>query len=208
MTKKTAFLTVLSLCTFTTFAQLTFSPVLAANYSKAKVNKDDFRTSRTFRYTLGVQPVYHFSEKTAIGLGIQLTTKGYKDGAGVYSLGEESQFQYLEANPFFEYRPFKFLGIIAGGNIGFLNSIQSKYGGKWQKPVNNPIFFEKWNVELNGGLRYYCGEAFVSFLFSQSILPILELYFSDENGNPISSLKQYHQSLSLGIGYNFHLKKK
>lgn len=206
--KKTVFFSLLSFLSGSLFAQFTISPVVAANFSKISVNNKDFKTSPVLRYTLGVQPVYHFSEKTAVGLGVQLTTKGFKDGPGVYSLDEESKFQYVEVNPFFEYRPLKFLGVIAGGNIGHLNSYEFKYGGVWQKAKHDLIAHKKWDVEFAGGLKYYLGDAFVSLLFSQSILPILELDFTDENGNPISALKEYHQSLSLGLGYNFHLKKK
>lgn len=206
--KKLAFFFLLSTLSSSLFAQFTFSPVVAGNYSKARTNRTEFTTSNAIRYTLGVQPAYHFNEKIAVGLGLQFSTKGYKDEAGMYRLTEEAKFQYLEANPFFEFRPFRFLGIVAGGNIAYLNSIEFKYGGKWQKPVKGSLFSQNWDVQIAGGLRYYLGDAYVNLLFSQSILPFEKINFTDENGTAIYTLKEYHQSISLGLGYNFHLKKK
>jgi len=206
--KKTAFFFLLSILSGGLFAQLSFSPIVAANYSKATTNRTEFKTSGVLRYTLGVQPVYHFNEKMAVGLGLQLSTKGYKDDAGMYRLSEESKFQYLEANPFFEFRPFKSIGIIAGGNVAYLNSFEYKFEGEWQKPVSGKNYSQKWDIQLAGGLRYYLGEAFVSLLFSQSFLPFEKIYFTDANGETTGSLKEYHQSISLGAGYNFQLKKK
>lgn len=190
------------------FSQLTFSPVVAISRARAITNRNEFSTNGVFRYSLGIQPVYHFDEKKAIGLGLQLTTKGHRGSTRGITLGEEVKYQYLEANPFFEYRPVKFLGIVAGGNIAYLNSVEYKYGGKWQEPVYASLFSEKWDLQFMGGLRYYAGDAFIGLLFSQSILPFEKLYFTDENGNPDFTLKAYHQSLSLSLGYNFHLKKK
>lgn len=206
--KKTPLVLLLVGLSYHVFAQLTFSPVVAISRARAITNRSEYSTDGVFRYALGIQPVYHFDEKKAIGLGLQLTTKGHRGSTTGFTLGEEVRYQYLEANPFFEYRPVKFLGIVAGGNIAYLNSVEAKYGGKWQEPVHNFLFMEKWDLQLLGGLRYYVRDAFVGLSFSQSILPFEKLYFTDENGNPVFSLKTYYQSLSLSLGYNFHLKKK
>ncbi|MBI1226887.1 MAG: outer membrane beta-barrel protein [Bacteroidetes bacterium] len=206
--KKLAFFLTLSLFSIRSFSQLSFSPLVAANFSKASTNKSEFSTSRVLRYTVGIQSSYHINDEISAGLGLQFSTKGYEDNAGAYRLAEAAKFQYFEANPFFEYRPIKFLGVVVGGNVAYLNSLEYKYIGEWQKPVKGHLYSENWDVQIAGGLKYYWGDAFVSLLFSQSILPFEKIFFTDANGITTSSLKEYHQSISLGVGYNLHLKKK
>lgn len=207
--KKLAFFLAFAFLSLRSFGQFTISPILSLNLSKIKSTNSvlDY-ASPVLRYALGVQPVYHFNDKMAVGIGLQVTTKGAKDGPGKPNLGVVYSFQYLEASPFFEYRPFKFLAITSGSNIGYFNSLESLYGGHWHKVGNQKLAYKKWNTELSLGLRYNHKGAFVSLQLSQSILPIVEINFTDENGNQLSSLKEYHQSLSLGVGYNFHIKKK
>ncbi len=188
-------------------AQFSFSPIVALNYSKARASQKEFDSSPVFRYAMGVQPVYHFNEEIAAGLGLQLAMKGYKDKPGGLEIFEETRFQYIEANPFFEYRPFKFLGIIIGGSIGYNTQIEFKFDGKWHDAALQ-FGDRKWDIAMAGGLRYYYGNAFLNVNYAQSMVPFNELFFTDENGVSLGKLKQYHQTISFGLGYNFHLKKK
>ncbi len=45
-------------------------------------------------------------------------------------------------------------------------------------------------------------------MFNRSVASSSDITYTDENGNPIEYAKEYHQSFSLGVGYNFQLKKK
>jgi Outer membrane protein beta-barrel domain len=189
------------------FAQFSIAPLVAANFSKSRTTQNDFETLPVLRYVLGVQPMYHFSEKTAVGLGMHLTTKGYKGKPDIYYVAGETNYQYLEINPFFEYRPFKFLGLQLGGEIGYNTLVEFKYGGSWITP-SKLYKVKKWDAGLTGGARYYSGNFFVSLLYTHGIITFDEINFTDENGLPVFKLNQYHQTLSLGVGYNFQLKKK
>ena len=206
--KKLAFFLIALSATVSLHAQFTISPTAGGSLATVHYNfPEEFKTQPVYRYFAGIQSSYSFSEKFSTGIGLQYATKGYETDAANPVWNSEAKFKYLEIMPFAEYKILRPVGLIAGGSIGLL--LDEKYkgaNGGW----NSPIIDIANPVDISGtvGLKFYLNELFLSLMFNRSLVSASDLNYTDENGEPIGNAKQFNQSLSLGVGYNFHLKKK
>jgi len=188
-------------------AQVAVSPILGVSINNVKHTfPENFNTKSVLRHFMGVQGSFGFSEKFSVGLGLQYATKGYESNTNSI-WRTEALFKYLEFMPYTEYKPIRFVGIMAGAGVGLL--LDEKYRAS-NGPWNSSGFNLLKPVDISGtvGLRFYLSKLFLGLMFNRSVASSSDINYTDENGNPIGNAKEYHQSLSLGVGYNFHLKKK
>jgi hypothetical protein len=186
------------------FAQWYIAPNMGLSISTSRF---DFGDSKYMNYVprvfAGVQVGYGFSERFGVGLVSQYAGKGYKT-EGVNSIPLELKYDYIEVNPFAEYKPFPFMGVVMGPSFGFLRGFSVKLNGD---PVNgiDPNLLKDKDVGVVAGLKFYWKDLFMNFTFNRSILAVSETKFTDENGNTIGTGKEFNQSFRLGVGYNFQL---
>jgi Outer membrane protein beta-barrel domain len=204
--KKTMISASLLFLAFGLFAQLTIAPNIGMSMSTSKFSfgnsdNEDYAP----RLFAGVQAGYGFSEKFGLGLGFQYAGKGYKY-RDISSTPLEFKYEYYEAIAFAEYKPFHFMGVVLGPSVGFLKDITFVQNGT---PINaNFNFIDDKEFGVMAGLKFYWKDVFLNLTFNRSILPIAEYNLTDENGAPAGIGKEFNQSFRLGVGYNFHLKKK
>lgn len=188
------------------FAQFTISPVFGANFSKLNVNKFKDDIEPGLRYYVGVQGKYDISSKFSTGLGLQYTVKGYNTNAVDTGFIASAWLNYFDIAPFLEFHPITHLSFSAGGSLGF--NIHEEYNIIGEKDRRNLTLNKQLDISAFIGARYYFDRFFVSVQYNNSVVPISDVAYTDENGNQIGGGKEYNQNLQLGVGYNFHLKKK
>lgn len=189
-------------------AQFQIAPIGGLNLSSVRtVEAQNLKTGNSKGYYLGVQPSFAFSEKFSLGMGLQYATKGVDWG---YTDSEELmgwRTSYVEAIPQVEFRLIPVLGVFAGGSIGYLIDEKVIVDGKKGTPVID--LAEKTDLGATVGFRFYTKQVFINLAVCHSIRPISEINFTNENGEPIDGAgKQYNQTVSLGVGYNFQFSKK
>ncbi len=205
--KKVAFFFICLAFAVSAKAQFMLSPIAGLNFSNMTASSNAYyKTYTVLRYYLGVQPSYDINEKFNVGAGVQFATKGYRWG----DMGAKSETElrngYLEFAPFAMYKPMKIIGIYAGASLGYQVDEKVKNDGKWSSPFFD--FSEKYDFGGVVGIKLFAKNIFVNLGLYRSLVPISELNLTDENGNILENVKQFNQVLSLGLGYNFHLKKK
>ncbi len=206
--KKIAFYLFALCASFSLHAQFTISPTAGGSLTTVNYNfPEEFKTQIVYRYFAGVQSSYSFSEKFSTGIGLQYATKGYETDAANPIWNSEAKFKYLEIMPFVEYRIFRPIGLIAGGSIGLL--LDEKYKSA-QTDWGSPIIDTVNPLDISGsiGFKVYLHEIFVSLIYNNSLVSTSSIHYTDEQGVEVGVGKQYNQSLSIGVGYNFHLKSK
>jgi hypothetical protein len=187
-------------------AQLSIGPIAGLSLSNIK-NTFDFSVDYkpVLRYFAGAQVQYASSERFSIGLTAQYSAKGFGINLDA-SPFTEYRLDYFEIVPFAEYKPVKAIGVILGVNLGYLTGTLVKSEDNW---INIDYgLVEKWDVGALVGVRYYFKNMYAGLSYNRGILPISDIELTNENGESLGEAKQFNKSLQLGVGYNFHLKKK
>ncbi len=205
--KKSAFFFFCLVFAISVKAQFMLSPIAGLNFSNMTASSTAYyKTYTVLRYYLGVQPSYDINEKFNVGAGVQFATKGYRWGDMGATSETEIRTGFLEFAPFAMYKPMKIVGIYAGASLGYQVEEKVKNGGKWSSPFID--FSENYDFGGVVGIRMFAKNVFVNLGLYRSLLPINEVNLTDDEGNILETVRQFNQVLSLGVGYNFHLKKK
>ncbi|MCF8245239.1 MAG: PorT family protein [Saprospiraceae bacterium] len=205
--KKLAFFFFCLVFAFSAKAQFMLSPIAGLNFSNMTASSNAFyKTYTVLRYYIGVQPSYDINEKFNVGAGVQFATKGYRWGDIGSTSETELRIGYLEFTPYAMYKPVKIIGIYAGASLGYQLDEKIKNGGKWRSPFFD--FSEKYDFGGVVGIKLFAKNIFVNLGLFRSLVPINEINLTDENGEILENVKQFNQLFSIGVGYNFHLKKK
>lgn len=202
--KKNIFIAVLILSSIRAASQWTLAPNIGLGMSTSKFDFGDTKNQDyVTRVFAGIQAGYGFSKRFGIGLTAQYAGKGYKT-EGANSIPLEFKYDYIEVIPYAEYKPFPFMGVVLGPSIGLLREVTVTIN---DDPVKNidPNLIEDEEIGAVAGLKFYWKDIFLNLTFNRSILPVSEWTYTDENGNPIGTGKEFNQSFRLGVGYNFQL---
>ncbi|MCU0347783.1 MAG: porin family protein [Saprospiraceae bacterium] len=174
----------------------------------AKISHSEFPVadpSPLLRYFAGIQANAHFSEKIIGGLGLQYQGRGFKHDLESPLEDVEWKLNYLTFTPNIEYKPLPSLGIQAGASIGL------KLNERLNDDDITSLFEYAKPIDIGGmlGLKYYFNEnLYLNLSYFNSLVSISDIEVTDENGNTSEdNLRTLNQSLSLGVGYNFYLKK-
>lgn len=209
MMKKIALLAIITCATISAYAQFSIGPVFGASLTNVSENhssiQNDDSTLPTFHYYAGIDVSNRFSKKIIGSLGLQYQARGFKYDVVSPVEDIEMSFNYLSVIPNIEFKPLPSIGITAGASIGFKLSERSN-------DDDITSLFEYANpIDIGGmlGLKYYFNENFyLNLSYFNSLVSISDFEVSDENGNiSEDKLRSLNQSLSLGVGYNFYLKK-
>lgn len=185
---------------------MSFAPTMGLSMSTSKFHMEDkFSEDYVPRAFAGMQVGYDFSKKIGIGLSGQYVGKGYK-AEFIDETPLEFKYDYIEVVPFVEYKAFPFLGAVLGPSFGFLREVSAKVDNEMVNAIFN--FVDEKELGMMAGLKLYWKDLFFNLTFNRSLKPVSELTYTDENGNDAGTGKEFNKSFRLGVGYNFHLKKK
>lgn len=196
---------------FGLFAQWTVAPVVGGTLSNITSPKElGFPNSKALpNFSLGFQGKYDISERFGIGLALSYVGKGFRYELNLPPILESSiGFRYFDATVFAEYKPIKQMGILLGGGYGLLKEERFKIDGQVQDHPTSFQLAEDHEINATAGLRYYFEHFFLSVTYNCGLSPVIELIATDGNGEKLYDAASYNQTIQVGVGYNFHLKKK
>jgi|GEM_PF-1498298 len=187
-------------------AQWTIAPEAGVNFAKIGWSEDAFDTDLGTQFFAGLHGQYWLSGKMAYGLAAQYSLKGY----GVADddiFGIKARYSYIDFLPNFEIKPWPFLGIFAGVNVGVLVSEEYYNGGEWVDPVFDDFIN---NVDFGGfiGAKAYLKNFYLKAHFNRGFTPLFDVTFTDDNGQEIGDANFFNQNIQVGLGYRIPLKKK
>lgn len=206
--EKTRFLFVLAiLLPFCMQAQFNFGLKGGLNQSKL---------SGEFDGTDSLKPIYLYGYRTGFHAGIfgewDITEKigvrteliynligGQNSTSNGLGKGHQSIFdlKYLNIPLLFEYRPIPKLGINVGPTIGFLLN-----EGDFDLHELDNTF----DIALNGGISFKILDFLaVSARYAHSLNPLLEVYYTDINGEVIEKVSHNNRVFQLSLEYHFPL---
>lgn len=144
----------------------------------------------------------------ALGLGMQYSTKGYgtpDDADPLVFL--PARYNYLDFLPNFEFKPWSFLGIFAGANVGVMLSDQYYDGDSWEDPAFDDLVN---HLDFGGfiGAKAYWKNFYIKAHFNRGFTPVIDVTYTDENGQEIDNIRIFNQNIQAGLGYLIPLKKK
>ena len=188
-------------------AQWTISPEAGVNFTNVASPDVDAPTGTATRFFAGVNGQYWLSGQMAIGLGAQYSAKGYDspDDSQVGTI--PARYDYIDFLPSFELKPWPFLGIFAGVNVGVLLSEKYYDGDSW----NDPVFDDLTNhLDFGGfiGAKGYWKNFYVKAHFNRAFTPVFEATYTDENGQNEKETNYFNQNFQVGLGYLIPLKRK
>ena len=197
-----------------TTAQWSVTPSIGVNNAILVFDKSPYLTSMyredPFRNInlgfAGVSAKYNFTKRIALELNTQFSQKGYEFENHI-PIVLRVKVIYFDIMPTVEFSPFPFLSFYSGVNIGMKqNSYFAIDSKRWRSSVINKNRFS--NTDFGGliGLRLKYKKFQLGFHANRSFLPVTTFDFSDDNGQLIKDLKQYHKVFQLSLGYTINWK--
>lgn len=187
-------------------AQWTISPEAGVNF--ANVTSPDYASEMDTRFFAGAHGQYWLSGQMAYGLGVQYSVKGYgtpDDADPLVFL--PARYNYLDFLPNFELKPWPFLGIFLGLNVGVLVSEEYYDGEEWVEPGFDDLVN---TVDFGGfiGAKAYLKNFYLKAHFNRGFTPVYNVTLTDENGQELDNLNFFNQNIQVGLGYRIPLKKR
>jgi hypothetical protein len=203
--KHTIIAMLLTACTLPSVqAQFSLSPEAGINICNEVASGDyDNASQNAVYFFAGLNGQYWFNAQWAAGLGVQYSSKGYATNDEGSLILLDTRYNYLDFLPGVEYKPWPFLGITAGFNIGALLETQYYDGDSWQE--NTFPGGQVNDVDFGGflGVKAYWKKLYLKAHFNRSLTPIYEVTLVDENGNTVGDARLFNQNFQVGLGYQF-----
>ena len=153
----------------------------------------------------GVTAKYNFTKKYAAELGVQFSQKGQQVGNDDF--GFRYKVQYYELMPVFEYSPFSFLSFYSGLNIGVKgDEFFSSDNKNWQQLPKTGSWLHP--IDFGGliGARLKYRKIQLGIHANRSIIPISKYMQTNDNGEYIGDIKEFHRVFQLSLGYIIDFK--
>ena len=203
-----------------TNAQWSVTPSLGVNnanivYGKTNFDKSlyNFRPRNAVNYLMGgVTAKYNFTKKYAAEFGVQFSQKGYQGTGFIDGKNTKLKIQYYELMPAFEYSPFSFLSFYTGLNIGIKSKELSSIDSEPYKPlfINTIGVFIANPIDFGGliGARLKYKKIQLGIHANRSLIPTSKYTQTDNNGEIIGDVKEFHRVFQLSLGYQINVKHK
>ena len=153
----------------------------------------------------GVTAKYNFTKKYAAELGVQFSQKGQQ--VGNEDLGFRYRVQYYEFVPVFEYSPLSYLSFYSGLNIGVKgDEFFSSDNKNWQQFPKTGSWLHP--IDFGGliGARLKYRKIQLGIHANRSIIPISKYMQTNDNGEYIGDIKEFHRVFQLSLGYIIDFK--
>ncbi|MCC6411136.1 MAG: outer membrane beta-barrel protein [Saprospiraceae bacterium] len=186
----------------------TLSPEVGVNFTNVASPDYDEPTEMATRFFVGVHGQYWLSGQMAYGLSVQYSVKGYETPDDANPLiFVPARYNYLDFMPNFELKPWPFLGIFAGVNVGVMLSDQYYDGDSWEDPAFDDLVND---VDFGGviGAKGYWKNFYLKAHFNRSFTPVLDVTYTDENGQEDQEASYFNKNFQVGLGYRIPLKKR
>ena len=203
-----------------TNAQWSVTPSLGMNnanvvYGKITLDKSLYQIfpRNQVNYLMGgVTAKYNFTKKYAAELGVQFSQKGFQSTGPIDGKNNKLKIQYYELMPAFEYSPFSFLSFYTGLNIGIRSKELFSNDFEKYKPLLINAFGVNYTnpVDFGGliGARLKYKKIQLGIHVSRSLLPISKYMQTNDNGEYIGDIKEFHRVFQLSLGYIIDFKDK
>ena len=203
-----------------TNAQWSVTPSLGVNnanivYGKTNFDKSlyNFRPRNAVNYLMGgVAAKYNFTKKYAAEFGVQFSQKGFQGTGSIDGKNNKLKIQYYEFMPAFEYSPFSFLSFYTGLNIGIrVKELSSNDFEPYKSLSTNTIgVFVAKPIDFGGliGARLKYKKIQLAIHANRSLIPTSKYTQTNNNGEIIGDVKEFHRVFQLSLGYVIDFKNK
>ena len=196
-------------------AQWSVTPSIGVNNARLVFDKSPYSNSkylvnpfRAFNLgIIGVSAKYNFTKRIAVELNTQFSQKGF-EFQKIVPIISRVKVIYYDLSPMIEFLPFQFMSFYTGVNVGIKQGTYFAFKGKkWENTTATKNQFS--NTDFGGliGLRLKYKKFQLGFHANRSFLPVTTFDFSDDHGQLVKDLKQYHKVFQLSLGYIINWKE-
>jgi hypothetical protein len=165
----------------------------------------DVESGPITQFTAALGAKKYLTEQFGIGLEAQFAQRGFSQTATGTPVASGFRASYLDLIPQVEFRPWPFLGLVAGGLLGF--RVEEAYRtaeDNWESYTN----LANLGVRTRGedaaillGLRGYWKQFFFSANYLHGLIAVESFTVTDANGEDIGQVEGRHRGVRLCIGY-------
>jgi len=179
-------------------SQLAFYPSVGVNYSKTFASSES--NERLAGYYGGVHAQAGLSDNWMINIEGQFSQKGYDNRDDDNQMGvEAAKYNYVDLLAGLEYKFFSIIGFGLGTNIALKTSEKQYYSDVWH--ANSISEINPMDLGYYSAVSLYFSKFRFHIHFNNSLIPIDEIFVTDNNGSVTETLKFKNANIQLGIGY-------
>ena len=184
-----------STCTLTSFAQVSFGVKGGVNSAKTIYNKlplgftSNNEPSWKSGLQIGIFGQFKLNEKLSLIPELQFIQRGYRVTYAATNYSSSVEINYLELPIFLSYR-IKSVGIDFGPNISYQLSSSLKKA------------YENFDFGLEGGLRIYLNKKiFMTARYYYGMMTVSEITFFNSAGGISGNVTEQNRSFQISLGY-------
>jgi len=195
---------VFSLCFATkSLAQVQLYLSAGPNYSTVSFNElgeSLFDPGYFTGYHVELNAKKSLTKRLAFNVSLQYSTRGYTPNMNTSYSALRRKYLDIQAEVSF----ISIAGINAGAGLyaGLVSSVDAKDNSNWRKLLNGN-FKELGEVGLSLLLQKRINKLVTYFRYKQGFPNILEINYSDQNGQALGDLDEKSSLFQIGIGYVF-----
>lgn len=150
----------------------------------------------------GLSGAYSLTEKWFININFQYSQEGLKTNN---VQDAQIRLHYFRFIPSIEFKPISCLALLVGINSSILigERIRSGDEGAWNRTVVG--INKRFDSGGQVGTRFYIKDFYFSANYYLGLNNILNVTYTDENGNPLDDASVKNRNFQLGLGYRISI---